>query len=891
MTEKNYTSARTFEKFIRSYEKTGTLVLQKGFKSGVKRSLGLKETASDLEVKTALDTYLITNGSFQPLIDGFVRTKLAGYYKRFAPKGFGKFYDMMKSGNIVDTTGKSHTLADIITAIREENTAGLPFDGNVLDYLSINPEVEWMEDESQLTKNPNFIENSDTSTFYGGYGQPKMDKYLNNEFISKYNIDLNLYKTTGETKSNTADPELQKELSMLEFLVHSRHNNFKQQGVDNAANSYSIPGVRKAAVAKTKDFFSNPINATREWYQDFVANSVDKKIFGESISGELDNDTKNIDNLVVPLLNVQPLERLEDTATDLLYSYTVHTYNANLYANRQEAFSKANQLEALLLSRDFKDKAAKDSTAHKTFQDFKKAYLLGVQETKRIKVGMAGRSFDLTNILRTFDRALGTVNVGLNPAVSITAGASAITFSVTEAMVGQYINVNSYKKGLARFHSKAGSFIAETGDIDRTNEIYLFGEKFGLYSMLNGVENSGEGKFTRALMKDGLTGVAHIMTEIATKPFAPSTMYAVMDDHRMAKLIAPDGTETYEIMTFLKFKTIRKQAGATNAEIENQWKALEPSSVLNNLEIKNGKVEFSQKFDDILSIKHKTPEELAAAKNSIEMDIKNMTSTVISRIDAKMPLYDKSVASRNALARFLLRHREWFTINFQNRFKRGHENLYTGQFEEGHYHTLVRYMLDNFKAFNPKNDTKLREIYEELTDAEKMNLKRVLIDTAISMVLAAMGALVIRPWGDDDENKDNWQVQFLSYMYYRLASEQMSSGLLGIPSYKDLLESPIVAVNSIKEIMKPSNWSTKPVEDGPYEGHSKLFKLVAKNTFARHYFDLVHGLQKKSDFYRLNNEWTLMTMQKLSKEEKEAKRKYEDELRESYSEKSDKFVR
>ena len=408
---------------------------------------------------------------------------------------------------------------------------------------------------------------------------------------------------------------------------------------------------------------------------------------------------------------------------------------------------------------------------------------------------------------------------------------------------------------------------------------------------MNGAENSGEAKFTRALMKDGLTGVAHVMTDILTKPFAPSTMYAVLDDHRMVKLQDPNGNETYEVMTFNKFKEIHKKAKLTKTEINDKWRTFEESSVLNNLTTTGTEVGYSQKFNDIFEKMYTTPEDIAKAKNALELDIRNMTSTVISRIDAKMPLYDKSVASRNAMARFLLRHREWFTINFQNRFKRQHENLYTGQLEEGSYHTLGRFMLANFKAFNPRNDESMREVFENLTDAEKMNLKRVMIDTAISVVLSAIGMLVIRPWGDDEENKDNWKVQFLSYMYYRLSSEQMTSGLLGIPSYKDVLESPIVAINSVKEVLKPSNWSAKPVESGPYEGHSKLFKLVAKNTFARHYYDLVHGLQKKSDFYRLNNEWTLLMMQKISKKEKEAQEKYEEELRESYVPRSEKFVR
>jgi hypothetical protein len=45
----------------------------------------------------------------------------------------------------------------------------------------------------------------------------------------------------------------------------------------------------------------------------------------------------------------------------------------------------------------------------------------------------------------------------------------------------------------------------------------------------------------------------------------------------------------------------------------------------------------------------------------------------------------------------------------------------------------------------------------------------------------------------------------------------MSSGLLGIPSYKDVLEAPFVAVNSLKEVLTPGNWTLKEVERGPYD--------------------------------------------------------------------------
>ena len=143
--------------------------------------------------------------------------------------------------------------------------------------------------------------------------------------------------------------------------------------------------------------------------------------------------------------------------------------------------------------------------------------------------------------------------------------------------------------------------------------------------------------------------------------------------------------------------------------------------------------------------------------------------------------------------------------------------------------------------------------------------------------------MAISPLVDDEENKDSWLIQYAGYMFFRLSSEQMSSGLAGIPQSKDVIEAPFVAVNSMKELMKPSNYSFSEVDRGAYEGHSKLFKLIAKQTFARHYFDTVYGVNQKSDFFRLNNEWTLWGMGKISKKEKEEKEAYEKELANTFS--------
>ena len=868
MTELNATDVNKFKRQIEFFRINKTI--KSDSVKTFRRVLNLSDTASINEIVSVLNK-MEQNNTLDSVLENYARTKLSSYYKRFAPIGYTNFISQLKAGS-VEVNGTKMSSSDLLVALSKNELSGK--DLGVFKYLQVKPESEWLEDSSAVTENPNYIKTTSSSRHMGGYNQPKYDKYKNTEFINKYDIDESVYKEFGRIQSSgNIDSELKKELGLINFLVQSRYDNLEMQNLAGQANAYTLPGVRRTSIENTTLFAKNPIAGVKEWWRDNVSNTVDKKIYGETATGDTNMDPGDVNNLVVPTLNVAPLEDIQDTTQDLLYSYSVHTYNAHLYKNRQEALAEANQLESLLLRTSFNNKEANKSNAFKAFQDFKKAYIYGVQETSRIKFGIGGgKTMDLTNLLRAFDRALGTVNVGLNPAVSITAATSATTFSFTEAVVGQYMNPESLSKGISRFHSKAASFIGESGVIDKTNEISILGERFGLYNILRGVENSGASRALRELFSDGVGGMPHILTEIATKPFAPSTMYGVLDDTRLVN---------GELMDFNTFKASFK---GTKSEMNNKWKALESNSVLNNLTIENGDITYSKLFEDYFETR-------VGGKEAFEDGIKTKISTLISRIDAKMPMHDKSVASRNALARFLLRHREWFTINFQNRFKGAHENLYTGQTEEGTYITLYRFVKDMTMALNPKNTIKVQDIIEELEPYERLNLRRVLIDSAISLILITIGALLIAPWDDDEKNKNNWNVQFLSYMYYRLASEQMSSGLLGIPSYKDVLEAPFVAVNSLKEVLTPENWTLKEVERGPYEGHSKLFKLAAKNTFARHYFDLVHGLEEKSDFYRLQNQWTLMMMQKTSKEEKEEQKQYEEELNNSFIWQTERFVR
>lgn len=888
MTALNKNKVTLFNSQYRDFKRTGIIPITGNFKYVTTKLLGIDPKSTNSELQRAINEYETRGG--EALDSRFAKSKLLGYFKRFAPKGFAEFYDMLKTGNIVNSQGNESTLSDVLNGIQDKtgfeflNKEGNPV--NLTQYLSINAEVEWMEDQNPFTENPNYVRNAPGSQYMGGSRQPRLETYRNDEFIRKYNIDLDAYSNTGQLTSAGTSREATSELEALNLVVQNRFEALKNQGLQNTENSFKRPQVRKSTLEKAEKFTKgNVVTTARNALRDGWSNTVDKMLYGETVDGDINSDGREITNLTVPVLNVRNIENLEDVTEDILYGLMTHTHNAHLYTERQRVLAKSNQLEQLMLNKQkFIGKEAKNTRAYTWFQDYRKINLLGVSELNKVEVPMFGRTVNLTNFLRSFDSWQGLVNVGLNPAVSITSGTSAFTFSLTEGILGDFITPESYKWAAKRYTANQPAFATETGKVEKTSEIYLLGEKFGLFNLTERLNGSNYNQALRALFKDGLHGFAHTMTEMMTHPYAPTAMYGVMHDYRYVQ--KPDGA--YELMNFNDFKRISTNEFSTQKELKEAWARFEDNSIIKNVNTDAGTINYSDKIKGIWQTMYgDNAQGIADEIEYMENEVTSGTENLVSKIDAKMPMYDKSTASRNALLRFALRHREWFTINMQNRWKSTHYNLNTHKYEEGSYISLSTFLKDTFKAFEFKkgisNYQNFKEIYDTLDSHQQKNLQRVLVDLAISALLIMVGALAVAPIVDDDENKDNWLIQYAGYMYFRLASEQMSVGLTGIPQSKDVVEAPFVAVNSMKELMKPSNYSFDEVERGSYEGHSKLFKLAAKQTFARHYFDTVHGVTQKADFFRLNNEWTLWGMDKKSKKEKDAQAKYEQELSNTFS--------
>ena len=868
-TKNNNALVRNFERVLRDAVNNRTVPTSSSFLNQARVALGLPANTPLTAVEQHLRSVLTQANIVENLTLAYARTKVSSIYMRFAPKGYSNFITDLKNGNLRDATGQKIGIKEVVDAMSNPNST-VALNPEIKKYVEINPRYTWLNQDFYDANgnkidinNPNYIQTNNASTFYGGYGQPKR---LNHKFIQDYQIDMDHLYKTGQMRpvaGHSLSSDRLRQLEYLNLMIEMRHEGITRQNVNGTmhGNAYTIPQIRKTSLQHMNSFLSNPIDTIRNVAEDTFVNVADAKAYGQTISSDF-NLNPNADNLVVPVVGVTKLERMSDVSTDLLYSTIAHQYESHLYEERSKALPKVNALEAMLKEKDFENGLKGENTRdYKMFKEQKNSIIYGVKDNQAITVNLFGKKRDLTKIVRKVGRFIGFANLGFNPSVSITAMTSANVFALTEAVYGQYSTKSSMKKGYGRFMTGMKDYALETGKVNRKSEIYVLGELYGIIGSKERAMDSTSNAVMKTLFRDGIEGIGHGLTEILTKPFGPSLMYSVMDNNRFA--LNPN-TGNIELFNFDRFRMVNEKLGKTKQEIKDSWKQLENNSVLANTVVKDGKIEYTQHFQDLFKqIDDTNPAEV---QNAMELMVRGQLDHLVAAVEAKVPESDKSAATRNAIATGVLQHRTWAALFWELRFKSKHFNASTGMWETGMYNALAGIASKMYDSY--KNQQSFADAWNNLTDFERQAVKRVAYDTAITLTLLAIYLMAVKPAMEDDKNKDNFAVQYLGYMFLRLQAEQASSGILGVKESLDVLESPMMAIKTVKMWAEPSSYSSDIVEKGAYKGYTKFQRTVLKSLPIKHYIQLNNDLDGAIKNHINRNSWTLPFAKPLTEEEK-----------------------
>ena len=191
---------------------------------------------------------------------------------------------------------------------------------------------------------------------------------------------------------------------------------------------------------------------------------------------------------------------------------------------------------------------------------------------------------------------------------------------------------------------------------------------------------------------------------------------------------------------------------------------------------------------------------------------------------------DANAANRVIMGRLLQQYRKWIKPQYNKRFQAAQQNLALGQVEEGYYRTLARLVKEVVRG-----QVQLSALSNELTDHEKANLKRCLVE--FIQWLAVYGLVNWVDW-PDDKNRP-WAMKYAEYAATRLAHEL--GGLAPSPTLVDEMlknvKNPVPSIgvlvdlnNFIRSAFTPSDYFDE-LQSGPYKGMSTFEKNFMKAPF------------------------------------------------------------
>lgn len=750
-------------------------------------------------------------------VDGYAKTLVLPYFKRFAPKGYNEWMSDIRTKDV----------ASVARRILSGNGNGIE------SMLTIEPAREWQTEDQSMEKkynNPNYKENSD----YGFY-QPKTDKYRNDEYFSRFGIGV----SGGVATKNVEDWNMIRELVNLKRKALGKDG--YNEGERSGYNLYEIPQISKSTIEKLYQLKDNPKLVIRNALRDMASVRVDDPIYGQS--SDLDVEGVDMEQFkVIPKYYLRELGEKSDVSHDFVRSYTLFMLQANMYDEKMKTIGDVMGLQQMLLNSKFeKGVVPQSSNSYAMFKEWMESHFYGVKmNSKKLEVEVLGKKIDVSKVAGTFDKFVRYHNLAFSPAVAVTGAMTGQLNAAIEGAVGQYINIPSLRFADTEILKMTSGYISDIGTIDRKNKLYVLGERMGIYSITHRTASAGYNKAIR-ILGDGL---GYKMMDVLNYPLAPKLMVSVMDDTRMAE----DG-RFYRFNSFSRLLAYNeRQAGRTisNKEIRARWDALRDRSLYNILEVKNGEVKPKEGFDEQIVMR-----QMRVTQREVR-SLNNICDGVLSP-------EDKSSASRNWMFNFTMAHRGWFQIAFQRRWKAKGYNFSTNQIEEGSNRTILRYLM---KSLSLLKEGKTKELFNvinskwhTMSDWEQTNLRRSVVDVCVFM-LATLAYSWAMSYGDDDDEKKSWLGQFTSYNVLRTVNEVYSQlPMLMEVSAVETLYNPFPVMAKLRDLVIAKNWSLDEVQSGTYKGESKLWRLFAKQTFLKQWYAMrsAESIEATKKGWLLNN--------------------------------------
>jgi len=755
-----------------------------------------------------------TEEAVEALKNEYAKRFVGSYFRRFQPIGYTEGINALKSGKV--------KLSEFI-ANKEQFLEEFPG----LEYVEISPDYTWSEDiNNGEFLNKNFKEGIPLT--------PKLSKYLNDEFFTRFGIKKEDYINLGKDDLSALTPT--KNVDQYEFLqrmVNMREESLELQGDAQVINKYLRPQIRKEKAIEKIVSGSIDVATAKDSFTDFFQSKIDEKEYGEQIEGAAQSE---LSVGIIPKYFQQRVKNSE-ILTENVFTAAITDYEAAL--RYKERSNSEREFKALIdkignqnlinsgLS-TLKNKIYKKgatSNYYSKAQEMVDHHLYGVRETRAIKVPMFGTEVDLTQTFKGITKAIQKSNLALNPLVDVTSLTTAIYNNVIDRVSGDFYTSSAARKAGKILPRMIVDYVSESGNIKKTSDLNHLLEFYGIVDIKDRTEQSASSRVIRGLSKSQFA-----MSKLANLPATPRILLSILHDHKF------HGGKFRSYNNFKKVKQA-KDNKISEASIKAEWNAI-TETLFDNIKIdKNLGVQIGSKFME------KFPENSVEEFDELSDRISAKVTHVVQNVDSQVSAADQTAAQRDALTNAFLMHRSWFILNLTRRFKGRHFNITTGQIESGHYikaltsvHKLATGLI--------KGDKRVRE---EMEEHERRNLKRFGFDLLGMAILVGLTNALLA--ADDDD--DSYLEDFAQLIALRTTSETQSAffhGLL-LATPADIYDQPLIQVKKTLDAFK----AVKLLAIGEFnESYQTVKKITIFNRFNQ-----LGDVQKQVDSYLFFNGLTL----------------------------------
>lgn len=542
-------------------------------------------------------------------------------------------------------------------------------------------------------------------------------------------------------------------------------------------------------------------------WESFKDNLVRREDDTEFAYARQDFEGNQIYNL--PIYYTRPLKDKNDLSTDCTSTMIAYAAMANDYAamndvidaletgrtilsERRVAQTRGNKIMREILNKVPSNLTKKGDVANfmARLNDFMLMQVYGEQmKDEGTVLGVdVGKAVNMLNKLQSYGTTAlsvltGTANLAQN-----------IVISNIEAISGQFFNKSELAKADWEYTKLLPQYLSEIGNRIQTSKMALFAEKFNVLQdykqHVKGVDWDRKTWFSRFFKEDTLW-------------FTTSA-----------------GDHYTQMRTGL----------ALAMRLKLQDKDGKPISLYDALEVQYLDEAHPEYGANLVIKKGVTDQDGKAVSNDYLTSVTRKIRGINNKLYGIYNQEDKNALQSRAVGRLLMMYRNWMRPLWLKRYGVERYNYDTGTFEEGYYRTLWNFM-NTLRKDLKKGELDIVKQWHNLDGAQKSNIYRGLAE--IATFLSLMGIIATLKGVPDDDDKDNWLTEYVTYSIVRLKADLGS--LMPGPTMLDeglrLFDNPFAAVRVLKNsrqllnLFDPDTWTTE-IDQGIYKGYTQAEKIM-----------------------------------------------------------------